>query len=530
MINENNENKGIVQFFSNQGIHLRTLKIPTNEKVTGITWEGNSLRLAMIVGSSIYFANIKSDYKWGYMSNETLVFAYQKADRIDFCVIFWDTKTDTKNIKYVKNLIAIRAYGEFCVLISKVEDNNEQYSIVLHNSIGSPVDNKTINIQPDHISMSKTHIVIASAEHVYCWQYKNQIARLTTFEATSKQGAETRKMGRENAWFIDEEPNPNTIYDKDKYTGEGKQTNDPICCIFSNENYMIIARMSGTIFKFTLPYVSLENKLFVKCRPFFISTNCDTTRLGVIDIEGALTLYEINNSGGNPLEFMKREVWDLKWSEDNPIQFACMEKSRMYTIKGVEPEEPLQTEGYLCEFSDLQIRCVLLDEIMKSPDGMLQAGNYLIDYETKSLRDTRDILNKVNLKEAYNYIDQNPHLKLWRLLTEKALEDLDFVSAEKALLKCDDYQGIQLVKRLQMIDDKNKQKAEILAYYGHYDEAEQVYKKIERKDLAIQLRMKLGDWFKVVQMVKEGSGYDDILQIAYYELGNSLYSYIKNIY
>jgi len=510
----------VVQFFSNLGIHLRTLKIPSNEKVTGISWEGSSLRLAMIVGSSIYFANIKSDYKWGYMSNETLVFAYQKADRIDFCVIFWDTKNDTKNIKYVKNLLAIRACGEFCVLISRIEDTSEQYSISLCNSIGNPVDNKIINIEPLNISMSKTHIAIASTDQIYCWQYKNQIARLTAFEATTKQGTETRKMGRENAWFIDEDPNPNLIYDKDKYSAEGKQTNDPICCITSNENYLIVCRMTGSILKFTLPYVSLENKLFVKCRPFFIQINCDTSRLGVIDLEGVLTLYEINNSGGNLLEFLKKEVWDIKWSDDNPLQFACMEKSRMYTIKGIEPEEPLQTDGYLCEFSDLQIRCVLLDEIMKSPDGVLQVGNFLIDYETKSLRDTRDILNKVNLKEAYNYIDQNPHLKLWRLLAEKALEDLDFVSAEKALLKCDDYQGLQLVKRLQIIDDKNKQKAEILAYYAHYDEADQVYKKIERKDLAIQMRMKLGDWFKVVQMVKEGSGYDDILLVAYNELGH----------
>ena len=520
VVAENNETKGVVQFFNNQGIHLRTLKIPSNEKVAGISWEGNSLRLAMVVGAAIYFANIKSDYKWGYMTNETLVFAYQKADRIDFCVIFWDTKTDAKNIKYVKNLIAIRAYGEFCVLISKVEETTDQYSIILCNAIGSPVDSKVINIEPTYISMSKTHIIVSSSEHIYCWQYKNQIARLTTFEATSKQGTESRKMGRENAWFIDEDPNPNTIYDKDKYATDGKQTADPICCITSNENYLLVGRINGTILKFTLPYVSLESKVIVKCRPFFIAANCDTTRLGVIDLEGVLTLYEINNTGGNLLDFSRKEVWDMKWSEDSPIQFACMEKSRMYTIKGVEPEEPLQTERFLCQFSDLQIRCVLLDEVMKSPDGVLQASGFIVDYETKSLRDTRDILNKVNLKEAYNYIDQNPHLKLWRLLAEKALEDLDFVSAEKALLKCDDYQGLQLVKRLQVIDDKSKQKAEILAYYAHYDEAEQVYKKIERKDLAIQMRMKLGDWFKVVQMVKEGSGYDDILQIAYNELGN----------
>lgn len=281
----------------------------------------------------------------------------------------------------------------------------------------------------------------------------------------------------------------------------------------------------------------MESKLYVKCRPYALAMNCDSTRFSVIDMDGQLSLYEINHQGGTLFDFNKKDVWDLKWSDDNPIQFACMEKSRMYTIKGTEPEEPFQTEGYLCQFSNLQIRVILLDDIMKSPDSSIQvtfisfigfiqffllflkASNFIIDYETKSLRDTRDILNKVNLKEAYNYIEQNSHMKLWRLLAEKSLDDLDFVSAEKAFLKCNDYISLQLVKRLQLIDDKDKQKAEILAYYGKYDEAEAVYKRMERKDLMIQLRMKIGDWFKVIQMVKEGSGYDDILLTAYNELG-----------
>lgn len=186
MISENNESKGVVQFFNNQGIHLRTLKIPASEKVNGISWEGTSLRLSMIIGSSIYFANIKPDYKWGYLSNGTLIFAYQKADRIDFTVIFWDTKSEAKNFKYIKNLQIIRAFGEYCVLISKVEENSDQFQLVLCNSIGSPVDSKFVNIEPLNVTMSSTHIVVCSNDHIYVWQYKNAIARLTTFETAVK--------------------------------------------------------------------------------------------------------------------------------------------------------------------------------------------------------------------------------------------------------------------------------------------------------------------------------------------------------
>lgn len=42
--------------------HLHTLRIP-GKLVTGVTWELNSLRIALAVDSFIYFANIRHDYK-----------------------------------------------------------------------------------------------------------------------------------------------------------------------------------------------------------------------------------------------------------------------------------------------------------------------------------------------------------------------------------------------------------------------------------------------------------------------------------
>jgi WD repeat-containing protein 35 len=37
-------------------------------------------------------------------------------------------------------------------------------------------------------------------------------------------------------------------------------------------------------------------------------------------------------------------------------------------------------------------------------------------------------------------------------------------------------------------------KAEILAFLHKFEEAENIFKKIERKDLQLKLRMRLGDW------------------------------------
>lgn len=133
---EFDEKKGIVKFFDGKGNHLRNLKIPNCENVVDISWEGTGLRLSIGAGSNIYCAAIKPNYKWCYLSNGTIVFGYQKSDRVDFCVVFWETKTDKKFFKYVKDLAEIRGEGEYCSLFSKIDDDTA-VQIDLCNSLGT---------------------------------------------------------------------------------------------------------------------------------------------------------------------------------------------------------------------------------------------------------------------------------------------------------------------------------------------------------------------------------------------------------
>ena len=85
------------------------------------------------------------------------------------------------------------------------------------------------------------------------------------------------------------------------------------------------------------------------------------------------------------------------------------------------------------------------------------------------------------------------------LLTGAALEKLDFVTAERAFVKMGDYSGVQLVKRLNQLGDKAIQRAEVLVYLKRFDEAEKAYKDMDRLDLAIDMRARLGDWFTVMR-------------------------------
>jgi WD repeat-containing protein 35 len=207
----------------------------------------------------------------------------------------------------------------------------------------------------------------------------------------------------------------------------------------------------------------------------------------------------------------------MRWASDNPDLFAIMEKTRMYIVRGLQPEEPVLSNAYICNFRDLQIQSVLIDEVIQNPESPRK--EVLLDFETKSLRDTRDILAKVsNLKDAFNYVEANPHPRLWRLLAEAALDQLDFSVAEKAFVRFEDYQGIQLVKRLKLLDDRVKQKAEVAAYFTRFDEAESLYREIDRKDLAIDLRVRLGDWFRVLQLAQGGN--EDLLTQAWSAIGD----------
>uniref|UniRef100_A0A7S2LS93 Anaphase-promoting complex subunit 4 WD40 domain-containing protein n=1 Tax=Zooxanthella nutricula TaxID=1333877 RepID=A0A7S2LS93_9DINO len=528
---------GVVQFYAPQGQHLRTLRVPGNN-LRSISWEGTGLRLALAVDSHIFFANIRPDYLWGYFSH-TLVYAVLRKERSEHIVVFWDTQSDEKYTKYIKHVAHIRSSDEFCVLVTKADDASGQYIVIVCNDIGSPVDSKYLNHEPLHVAMTNSHVIVASEDVVYIWMYRNSVSKQTNDLATAASVLGLGSKRRTEMMFhIDETfAGGAGLHDKESFVPPVAPAQDPIACITATEQCFLVAKESGVVQRYSLPHVSLETRFALRCRPQVIAGNCDSTRMSVIDINGMLTLYDIEvkpSSGhrlmggesadakkdvstGQQLDFERKDVWNMRWASDNPDLFAIMEKTRMYIIRGLLPEEPVLSNAYICAFRDLQIQSVLIDEVIANPESPRK--EVLLDFETKSLRDTRDILTKVsNLKDAFKFVDDNPHPRLWRLLAESALDQLDFGVAEKAFVRFEDYQGIQLVKRLRLLDDRVKQKAEVAVYFQRFDEAESLYREIDRKDLAIDLRVRLGDWFRVIQLAHGGN--EDLLQQAWSAIGD----------
>ncbi len=100
------------------------------------------------------------------------------------------------------------------------------------------------------------------------------------------------------------------------------------------------------------------------------------------------------------------------------------------------------------------------------------------------------------------------------MLAESSLEALELSWALKAFVHCHDFGGIRFVQRLIKLQDRAMQRAEISAWFGRYNEAEALYQDMGRKDLAIDLRRRLDDWFRIVQLLKQGGKGDGDVQMA----------------
>eukprot|EP00759_Apiculatamorpha_spiralis_P026415 PhF_6_TR29362/c0_g1_i1/m.43202/K19674/WDR35, IFT121; WD repeat-containing protein 35 len=505
----------VVQFYSPQGVYLRTLKVP-GSTIAGLAWEGNGLRLAMAVDSFIYFANIRPDYKWCYFS-KTLVYAYNRIDRPEHVLVFWNVKSGEKNTKNVRKLQHIKGAGETCLVVSRADDS-PLTQLALYNAIGSPVDVKIQDIEPQTAAMTATHIVITSDDTIYIWQYRPYVTGKKTDAINASEVA-----GKDGQPLIEK-----MFHVDDPLTGEKPQppASDRICCTGLSDDYLFVARESGVISMYSVvDQIKLVNKIVVPCQPQRLVVNCNSTRFTVIDWNSVMSMYKVEKSTffttlhqAESANFERKDVWDVRWAMDNPEMFAIMEKTRMYIFRGMDPEEPVNSSAHMCSFKSLKIKAVSLDDILMDPEHPQK--EYFVTFETKSLRDTRELLANVSMKDAFQFVEDNPHKKLWDIVAEYALEKSDYVIAEKCFVRCQDYQGIQFVKRLRMMDDPLKQRAEYLLYFGRFDEAEKVFKEMDRKDLAAEMRMRLGDWFKVVQLVQEGGGDDSLIQYAWEQIGD----------
>ncbi|XP_055618976.1 WD repeat-containing protein 35 [Toxorhynchites rutilus septentrionalis] len=530
--NLNDKETNQVLFYTPYGVHIRTLKIPGKE-ITSLSWEGKSLRIALSVDSFIYFANIRPDYTWCYF-NKTVCYLEATKNEESSIVTFWDTNSNQCYSKHVDPVLVMVANVDHCVLavetkisakeFSFMNDSKSKdfmYQLLVCNSISTTVDSKYIDIRPNFVAMNSVHVIVASKDQFMLWHYH------TPKGASSLHSNVKAKADRK--YHIDDTPALDVLNDLDANNtydipSKTDPSQDPICCIAASENLLLVGRESGLIHEYTLPHLVLRNRHYMQTRSYKMAINCNSTRAALIDCNGILTTIVLREDTDESQvmegRVERKDVWAICWAQDNPELLAIMEKTRMYILRGADPEEPITCSGYICNFEDLEITGVLLDEIIKG-NATPNVKEHILQLRVKSLRDTEDLLSHVGIAEAKQFIEDNSHPRLWRLLAEASLKKLDLETAEAAFVRCSNYPGIQFIKRLKSIQVEALQKSEIYSFFGDFDEAEKMYIDVDRRDLAISLRQTLCDWFRTVQLYKMGPGISDQqMEHAWREIGH----------
>ncbi|CAH8431792.1 unnamed protein product [Schistosoma turkestanicum] len=526
----NDRNINVVQFYNPHGNQLRTLFIP-GKSLTACTWEGNgSLRLALAIDSFLYFANLRPHYKWAYSSTaNTIVYNCSRTNNtFEHSIVFWNLKKHKTKIISVHHLIDICASEDYVCLICKPNDTTSKGVILtMYTAIGVAIESKRVQFEPIQSMMTSNQIVLINKSFIYAWQYftPKQLLDLgfkfTPSTLRQRDGIErlyhidTISMKTVSSNSINEDTTtPIFQTEIDWNLMNQPVTSDPIATltISHSTRRLLIARDSGLIQIYRLPDLYYEMKFSIgyNC-PYRIYVNCNATCLGVIDELGIFRLHFIpDNSNSlsssvkfqNIENFMRKDVWDVKFEEDNPDIFAIMEKTRMFIFDGLQAEPAIQTSTYFYEFKNLEIQGILLDDLVKSVN-IQPNEDYLLKTPIKKVRDFKQILEKDGLEKASEFINDNPYNKLRYLLIEACLEKQNLDMAELQFVHLQEYAGIQFIKKLRNIQSKLIRKAEILIYFKRYDEAETLLLNNDRSDLAVELRKRLGDWFRLAQLTKD---------------------------
>ena len=531
------ENRSGISFYTSKGEFVKLLKAP--EPIICFSWDANGTKIALETQNTIYFGLVKPKYKWCFFSN-TLVYSY--LSEVDHhTLVFWDIKIGKVNYKYVKNMLDICAKSPFCLITAQVSDSN--YLLILSNSIGSPIDNKIINIEPVFIALNNTHAVVSNGHYVYLWQFRgieNERKKGKNDDKTIIiQGQEisinllTKKMMRELTFFIEDIPNMNDVYNYETFKPI-RTTKDPISALCLTENYLFIACQSGKASKYNLMSLTTITKYNLDDKMIKIGLSPQGQYLWTISEFNILNIWDIEKQNkkymGEKLDLEKKDVWSVLWSDDkntdskkDELTFVFLEKNKLNIIKNSQPEEVLTCNGYLADFSDLNITAVKMEDLMFKPHkNNYSVDDIVIQIETRNLRDLREhIKAKMPMDDIYKFVEQNPNRKLWELLARHALNSFDTATAEKAFTHMNDYMGLDFIKRLKSIDDDKLRKAEIAQFFMDYDNAEDIYNNADRKDLSIAMRLKLGQWDKVISLMNQsGVVQEDSMKVAYVQLAN----------
>lgn len=170
---------------------LQMVKVPGSE-ISDCSWDRSGLKLALAVDTYIFFASVKPNYHWGFLTN-SIVFAlpihssdHGKSKKL----IFKEIRSNETYEREVNNFIQMATWMHSCAVVSKVEGpasnsaNNalssgegnkgrseQTHSLALYNSIGTLMDQHMVNMKVRQCCINSTQMIVASDDSFYVWTF-----------------------------------------------------------------------------------------------------------------------------------------------------------------------------------------------------------------------------------------------------------------------------------------------------------------------------------------------------------------------
>ena len=538
-----NNSKAIVLFYNLEGEIIKILICPN--KIFSFSL-GNSTTIALEAQNIIYTGFIKYNYKWTFFSS-TVVVGYLIGDN-KYNVLYLDIENNAKLSKNIYNLLGMVSNDSFCVLFT--ERGEGIYNILFTNNFGNVTDKKKCPIKPILFAINNDYLIVSDRNYIYILIFKKNIPpnkkgkkKNSNSDNGSKSNTNTKvkknngrksikklnlnldhKSMKEIVFFIDEE---NIDINKINYSYtsfiEGVnnlKTKDEIISISISSNNFYISRSLGNIYQYDLTSLKVVNKFSFKEKIKKFGVSPFETYLWSIDVNDVLRIHNIKYQGKEKEknnkqlnEFIQKEVWELEWANkredfeenfEDTLDFVTIERNKLFFYSNLSPEsDPYICSDYLAVYIDNEAIVVKLEDLINNKNNAnINPNNFIKKYENKILAQFNNMIDtgKSN-EEIYEFVKNNPSKNLWRRLTAKAMENLDFDTAHKSMLQMNDFNGIEFLKRMKNLKDPELQKAEIAQYNSNYEEASKLFSKSNRNDLNLAMMMKLGKWQQVTEMM-----------------------------
>lgn len=142
----------------------------------GASWDsvGDGSRLALATDASLYIVTVRSPRIWAATKNTVAYVNTRLPKGPQLC--FWNFATEQHFMKPSKHITGICSSDRH-FLVAAETDQRGQHSMVLCNSIGTPVASRLIEFIPRCLTMTGSYAIATDGCLMFIWPYcKYQVA------------------------------------------------------------------------------------------------------------------------------------------------------------------------------------------------------------------------------------------------------------------------------------------------------------------------------------------------------------------